>query len=158
MRSDDGAIFVGLLIGGGLLIMLVALIGGLLQARRKGLLVHAERMKALELGREWPDAEATARLQAVGAPDEGHPARPASDKCYSVAGKAVFWGFVFAVGAANSAGHAGTAVAIAIAAATGAIGVTSVICGTILAARVPASAVPGYASAPAKGYYDPEGV
>jgi len=157
MNADYPMILVGSLIAGGILICLVAVVGGLLHGRSNRLLAHAERMKALEMGRDLPSEAATARGRGIAGMDADQPDRPAADKCFSVAGKACLLGFVFAVGAANS-GSNGYAVAIAIAAATGAIGVTSVICGTVLAARTTAARGPSYASAPRKPYYDPEAV
>jgi len=153
MPPEQSETLLGLLIGSGALIGLVAIIGGFLHARSKRLLAHAERMKALELGRGLPPDEAT----ALAAPSADSAARSPADQCFSVAGKVGFWGFVFAVGATTQ-GSSNLGVAIAIAAATGAIGVTSVICGAVLAAKGGQAQAPGYASAPSKGYYDPEGV
>src|ERR1022692_4591955 len=42
-------------LGSVVLIIVVAIVGGFLHSRRERLLTHAERMKALELGREMPD-------------------------------------------------------------------------------------------------------
>ena len=66
---------IGIVFGFVFLISLVAIVGGLLQARRERTLNHAERMKALELGRELPDDVATARIKAAfgqsSAPEDG---------------------------------------------------------------------------------------
>ncbi len=104
---------------------LVAIVGGLLHARRHRLLIHAERMKALELGRGWPgDREPEAAEEKSG-----------SSRCFGTATTACFWGFVFAVAAASKEGGNTPGAAYAIAGATGAIAVTGLICGTVLAAR-----------------------
>jgi hypothetical protein len=126
-------------LGGVVLISLVAIIGGFLQCRRERVLDHRERMKALELGRELPDDAATARIKAAfGVPwgdnkgdGEGSPAR----KCFSTTLWIAFWGFL----AAGQAGAGHHAVAIAIAGSVGAVGVAGMICGTILAFRAPAA-------------------
>lgn len=123
---------------GSALVGLVAIVGGFLHYRRERLLAHAERMKALELGRELPDDAATARIKAVfrgtsaGGSDDSEDFSPAR-KCYSTALWVAFWGFLFA---SQVDVHGAHAVAIAIAASVGAVGVTAMICGTILASRV----------------------
>ena len=142
--------FFALLIGAGVLVGLVAIVGGFLHSRRERLLTHQERMKALELGRELPDDRATARLKAVSGGTAGDENRAssghtegaigaASGKCYSTALWVAFWGFLFAGQNAMTGGRSSavTAVAIAIAASVGAIGVTAMICGTMLAMRSP---------------------
>jgi hypothetical protein len=118
------------------LVSIVPIIGGLMYARRERLLTHAERMRALELGAQLPDEAAIARVRASSGQsasandgDEGSLVR----KCYSTAVWVAFWGFAAAAGLGGAAVSAG--VAYAIAASAGAIGVTSVICGTILASR-----------------------
>jgi hypothetical protein len=108
------------------MVSIVSIIGGLMYARRERILTHAERMKALEMGVPVPDLAAAAHIkaalgQSAGAND-GDKRSPAV-KCFSTA--------VSGLGGADvSAG-----VAYAIASATGAIGMTAVICGTILASR-----------------------
>jgi hypothetical protein len=91
-------------------------------------------MKALELGRELPDDSAAGRLKAIFAAGsngtEGEN-RSLARKCFSTALWVAFWGFIFA----SQGGWAHTGISVAIAASAGAIGVTAVICGTILAAR-----------------------
>jgi hypothetical protein len=127
------------LLGGLILIAVVAIVGGFLHHRRERLLTHAERMKALELGRDMPDDAATARVRAAFGQSAGTGVEegPASlpQKCYSTALWVAFWGFL----AASQGGWVNHAIAIAIAASVGAIGVTAFICGTILAARAPAA-------------------
>lgn len=128
-------------VSGVVVISLVAILGGFLQVRRERLLAHEERMRALELGRAMPDDAATARIKAAfGIPASGEELdSPAlARKCYSTSLWVAFWGFM----AAASHGGVGisTGVALAIAASTGAIGVTGMICGTILAMRSPATA------------------
>lgn len=136
-----------LIIGNGVLIALVAIIGGFLQTRRERLLTHQERLKALELGREIPDDAATARMRvAWGVTSNGEKTASGDDnerstgslsrKAFSTAIWVAFWGFL-AASQSTSIGHppADMAVAIAIAASAGAIGITSAICGTILAMR-----------------------
>jgi hypothetical protein len=160
---DPFLTFFGLLIGAGVLVGLVAIVGGFLQNRRERLLTHQERLKALELGREIPDDAATARLKAVrgvtASDEKGDSSATtesaigaAAGKCYSTALWVAFWGFLFA-GQNAMTGNSRTAmaVAIAIAASVGAIGVTSMICGTLLAMRTP---VPRDQSATGKSAFD----
>jgi hypothetical protein len=150
----------GGIFGGGLVIGLVACIGGFLHARRNQLQLHEERMKALELGRELPDDPATAQIKAAQQSEaieaetpKGSPSKPSSPaaKCYSTTSYACGTGFVFAWLAQSNQG-----VAIAIAAATGAVGVTGMICGTILAAKAREPEPDPFMVA--KPRYDPEGV
>ena len=122
------------------LIALTAILGGLRHNRREREFTHRERMKALEVSRDWSDDEATARLAAAFGRKIPKPAvavvacgeNSLARKCYSTALWTAFWGFLCAGGAGHS-----SPVAYFIATATGAIGVTAVICGTILAARSP---------------------
>ena len=136
---DATSILLGLLLAGVVLISLVAIIGGFLHYKRERLLTHQERMKALEFGRELPDDPATARTKALfgdsssGAGSEGGESLPR--KMITTVLWVAFWGFLFG-GPAGAANHG---VAIAMAAAVGAIGVAAMICGTILAIRLPAS-------------------
>jgi len=138
--------FLGIL--GVLTICLVPIIGGFLQAHRERQWTHLERMKALEMGQEWPDDAAAARIkaafgQASGSDnDRGALAR----KCFSTAIWVAFWGFI---AASSSAGVGfGSGVAQTIAASVGAVGVTAVICGTILASRVPVTVQSASATKP----------
>jgi hypothetical protein len=150
-------VLAGSFIGGIILLSLVAIIGGFLHSRRERLLMHAERMKALELGRELPDDQATARLKAVcqaeeSASEPGEP-RSLASKCFSMTSGVCGAGFVFAwMGSENQA------VAIAIASATGAIGVTGMICGTILASKPTESREMRMAAHVVKPRFDPEAV
>jgi hypothetical protein len=134
---DATPILLGLLLASLVLISLVAIIGGFLHYKRERLLTHQERMKALEFGRELPDDPTTARTKAVfggslgGASDEAGESLPR--KMITTVLWVAFWGFLFG-GPAGAANHA---VAIAMAAAVGAIGVAATICGTILALRLP---------------------
>jgi hypothetical protein len=132
--DSEGLIVFMTLFGSMTLLGLAAIVGGLLHSRRERLLTHQERMKALELGRELPDDAPIARLKKV------LDARWGSDKsdgrsmarrCFSTALWVPFWGFVFA-----SQGvwvNTGLAAAIVIVCSAGAIAVTAIICGTILA-------------------------
>jgi hypothetical protein len=146
MRFDPTALIVASVLGGVILVGLVAIVGGFLHTRRERLLTHQERMKALELGREVPEDPAVARAkvanaqfrEALGAGTE----KSYAGKCFSATGHACFWGFLFAIGAAAKEGGNAPGAAYAIAAAAGAIGVTGLICGTVLASRTPASAEP----------------
>jgi hypothetical protein len=120
------------LFGGMTLLGLVGIVGAFLYRRRERLLTHQERMKALELGRDLPDDSATGRLKAIfGAGSSGAEGenRSLARKCFSTALWVAFWGFIFA----SQAGWNHTGISVAIACATGAIGVTAMICGTILA-------------------------
>jgi hypothetical protein len=134
---DSTGQLIGLLIGSVFLVALVAIIGGFLHYRRERLLSHAERMKALELGRELPDDAATARIKAAfgasssGSTEEGSESLPR--KVFTTALWVAFWGFL----ASSQGGSVNQVIAVAIAASAGAIGVTAMICGTILAMRIP---------------------
>jgi hypothetical protein len=144
------------IIGGVILLSLIAMIGGFLHSRRERLLVHAERMKALELGRDLPDDAATARLKAVSQTEVEDKAEPGEKshvaRCYSTTGYICGTGFFFAWLAASN-----QAVAIAIAAATGSVGVAGMICGTILAAK-PTESSETRPLAHSKPRFDPEAV
>ena len=137
------------LFGGTFLIALVAIVGGFLHYRRERLLSHQERMKALDLGREMPDDVSTARIKAAfGTLSSGHAEDESGSlarKCFSTALWVAFWGFL----AASQGGWVNHAIAIAVAASVGAIGVTAMICGTILAFRPPAETTPRPVSKPA---------
>jgi hypothetical protein len=129
--NDLIAVGIGLLF----LVIVIPIVGGLLYARRERLLTHAERIKALELGRDLPDAAATARLKAAfgqATADDGGKESVAR-KCFSTALWVAFWGFAAAAGLGGAEVSSG--VAFAIASSAGAIGVTAVICGTVLASR-----------------------
>jgi len=147
------------LIAGVVVICLVPIIGGFLHHRRERLLTHTERMKALELGRDLPEDTATARLKAVyGTSDKTEEAssgeKPPAAQCYAATAQIAGGGLLFAwlSGMMNAA-----SVAYAIAAASGAIGVTGMICGTILASKTP-STVPNPSTSTSKPRFDPEAV
>jgi hypothetical protein len=132
--SDNEAIAFG--IGMLFLLSIVPIIGGFMYARRNLLLTHAERMKALELGVELPDHAATARIKAAQAqspPLDERGKDSLARKCFSTALWVAFWGFGAAAGLGGAEVSAG--VAYAIASSAGAIGVTAVVCGTVLAWR-----------------------
>ena len=155
---DGETLAIGSLIGGVFLLSMTAIIGGFLHARRERLLTHTERMKALELGRELPEDAATARIKAVsqtGVEDEDQAETseksPAS-RCYSTTMSVCCTGFVFAWLGSGFQG-----VAIATAAATGAIGVAGMICGTILAAK-PTESSETRTVAHSKPRFDPDAV
>jgi hypothetical protein len=135
MNTND-AIFFG--IGVLFLLAIVPIVGGFMYARRNLLLTHAERMKALELGAELPDQAGIARIRAAQGPapgvEEGGKDSLAR-KCFSTALWIAFWGFGAAAGLGGADVNAG--VAYAIASSAGAIGVTAMICGTVLAWRPP---------------------
>jgi hypothetical protein len=139
---------------GAVLIALIAIVGGFLHSRRQQLMAHQERMKALELGREVPDEIGVARAKAVASAGAGAAEeRSYAGKCFSTTGYACFFGFLFAAGAAAKEGGDAPGAAYAIAAAAGAVGVTGLICGTVLAARAPAST-----GQPVKARYDHDGI
>jgi hypothetical protein len=118
----------------------MSIVGGFIHARRERQLVHAERLKALEWGIVLADGGTDARKGAAPTPSsttEVGSREALARKSYSTALWVAFWGFAAAAGLGGADVSAG--VAYAIAASTGAIGVTAVICGTILAARMPAA-------------------
>lgn len=147
------------LIGGFTALFLTLVIGGFLQTRRSRLLMHAERMKALDLGRELPDDAEMARLkvasqvQKAGQADEAEVGEKSfASRCYSTTAGICGTGFVFAwLSGSNQA------VALTMAAATGAVGVTGMICGTILATR-PEPSRESRTASNSKPMYDPEAV
>jgi hypothetical protein len=109
---------------------------GLLHLHREHyrILAHIERIKALEMGIDLPEDATTSRLRAISGnasvPDENTRGALAR-KCFSTALWVAFWGFVAA--GSHAAAGMNPGVAYVIASATGAIGVTAMICGTILA-------------------------
>ena len=118
------------------LVAIVPIVGGLRHAQRERQWTHLERMKALEMGQQMPEVAAAAQVRAAfGQASEASDRAALARKCYSTAVWVAFWGFVTA-GSHGSIGF-GMGVAQMIAAQAGAIGVTAVICGTILAIRVP---------------------
>lgn len=133
--SVDAVNVIFAVLGGSILVALVAIVGGFLHYRRERLLTHAERMKALEMGREMPDDAATARIRAafgtLSSGDKDGEPESLPRKCYSTALWVAFWGFL----AASQGGWVNQSIAIAIAASVAAIGVTAFVCGTVLAAR-----------------------
>src|SRR5258708_7259157 len=122
---DSSQMLIAALFGGLIVVGLVAIIGGFLHARRTRLLTHQERMKALELGRAMPDDAATARIRAAfgSGSDDGDEKAGGSlaRKCFSTALWVGFWGFL----AASQGGSINPAIAIAIAASAGAVGVAA---------------------------------
>jgi hypothetical protein len=127
-----------LAVGGGLFIGLVAVVMGILHSRRLRLLTHAERMKALELGREIPDDDALARLKAVCSPIQGSAdkAEPVSlsalaRRCFSVA----LWVPIASVGLSLMFGREQAAGDFVLWAAVGVIATASIICGSNLALK-----------------------
>jgi hypothetical protein len=120
--DGNGYAILGIVLGFVFVLSIVPIVGGLLHARRERTLVHAERMKALELGRDLPDVVATTRIQAAfgkSSPQEKtdvEESLPA--KCFSTAFWVAFWGFAGAAGLGGS--NVSPGVAYAIAASTGA--------------------------------------
>src|SRR4051794_35444749 len=86
------------MIGGGVLLGTIAIVGALANGRRNRQMTHAERMKARGGGREDPETAAT------GAGGGRVGGRADSGGCFSATGHACFWGFLFAIGAANREG------------------------------------------------------
>jgi hypothetical protein len=132
------SILVASVLLGVFVVALISILGGFIHARRERQLTHAERLKALEWGIVLPDGAARAQTVAVKSalPEFDASSRQAlARKLYSTAIWVAFWGFSAAAGLGGANLNAG--VAYAIAASTGAIGVAAVICGTVLAARVP---------------------
>ncbi len=92
-------------------------------------------MKALELGREFPDDPKVAQMRVLmgqdskGKSDEG----PASSQCYSTAFWVAFWGFVTIGGVVRA--DVPVVIPILMALGVAAIGVVSMICGTVLAQK-----------------------
>ena len=147
-----------LIFGGGGLVALVAIVGGFVHSRRERLLTHAERMKSLELGLPLPEDPTTARIRAAMGPAEApSDARSLAAQCFTTTGYIAGFGLLFAAGASNNPG-----IAYAIAASGGAIGVTGMICGTILASRATdlssGSSSKSATSAASKPRFDPDAV
>jgi hypothetical protein len=133
MNTND---MIALGIGVVFLLSIIPIVGGFMYARRGLLLTHAERMKALELGADLPDHAAAARIRAAlgqSTADDDGGKDSLTRKCFSTALWVAFWGFAAAAGLGGADVNAG--VAYAIASSAGAIGVTAIICGTVLAAR-----------------------
>src|SRR5262245_42733288 len=111
MAVDTNEI-VMLIFGWVFVIALVSIIGGFLHVRRERLLTHAERMKALELGREVPDSAAVARIKAAfGASaqaDEDAGTWSPARKCFGVA----LWVPIGVALLSTQAHHGGTAYAM----------------------------------------------
>ena len=154
MEVTQNMLLAGLIVGG-VVICLVPIFGGFLHYRRERLLTHAERMKALEMGRDLPEDTATARIKAVyGSPDKPEAAssgpKSLAVQCYTTTGWVAGLGLLFATQASSNAG-----VAYSVAASAGAIGVTGLICGTILASKAMESAPTSLASKPR---FDPEAI
>jgi hypothetical protein len=124
------------ILGGVFIIALIAILGGLLQARRERWLVHTERMKALELGVGAPDE---ASIAHVAAPSTPTPARRESESPAHKSFTTAFFVAFFGLGAAAFGPGLSSGVGYAIAASVGAISVTAIICGTILATRRPSN-------------------
>jgi hypothetical protein len=120
------------------LVTIIPIVGGLMYARRERLLTHAERIKALELGVELPDGAAPRAMKTVSSRTvaDGGTTDSLAPKCFSTALWVAFWGFAAAAGLGGA--EVSTGVAYAIASSAGAIGVTAVICGTVLASRATA--------------------
>ncbi len=110
----------------------------MIHARRERELEHAERMKALELGRPFPGSN-------FGSDAWRNPARVAV-----AIGAGVPISVMIVAWLATPEGR--SEIAYAIWPAAGAVGVAGVICGTVLAARLPASGRPsrGFETADAK--------
>ena len=131
--------------GGLFLLGFVAIVGGFLHARRERLLVHAERMKALEMGRELPDADtgaaerrkaqSDAHIEALVNADKPD-SRSAARKCFSVA----VW---VPVGCAIFGVYRGQSIVPWV--ATASISVAALICGTFLSMHRPAAKSAPYA-------------
>jgi hypothetical protein len=151
----SGEEVIALCISGLMLVGLVAIVGGFLHVRRERLLLHAERMRALELGREMPEDKAITRAKAMTTaladPPEPDPDRALARKSYSTALWVSFWGFMFASG---SAAATSTPIATIIAGGAGATALAAVIGGTVLAYRA-ASATKSTADS-LKPSYEPD--
>lgn len=130
--------FLYAMFGGMLLIAMVSIFGGFLHYRRERLLTHTERMKALELGREMPDDAATARVKAASgispSDDKTDDIGSLARRCFTTALWVALGGFL----AASQGGRVNPSIAIAIAASVAPVGITAMVCGTILAVRTSA--------------------
>jgi len=128
-----------------MLVVAIPIHYAVMHARRERELEHAERMKALELGRPFPGPEVEARW---------------SPAWVAVAiGAGVPIASFLLAGLATPEVH--NEIAYAIWPAAGAVGVAGVICGTVLAARLPASGRPsrGFEAADAKSAVcDPDAI
>ncbi len=152
---SDNTMLLVFIFGLPLLLVFFLMIGCFFYYRRERSLTHAERMKALEMGQPLPDDPETAKIKAKAARTLAmKPAEmPSGEKslanqCYATTGYICGGGFFFAFVVGGPAAYA-------LAAATGAIGVTGMICGTILATREVKSEPPRVYSKP---QFDPEAV
>jgi hypothetical protein len=128
--------FLYFLFGGLFLIATVSIFGGFMHTRRERLLTHAERMKSLELGRDVATDPDITRSGKSSIDDNADDSKSLPRKCFSTAFWVAFWGFLAAGSSGIRAdGWANPAISIAIAASVAAIGVTALICGTVLAFR-----------------------
>src|SRR5262249_18571092 len=105
----------------------MSVIGGLLYARRNRILEHAERMKAIEMGRPWPLDKATMDAAAVAqaAAAEHSPERMG----HTLAVKVPLGALGIALAASFFLGRSVDELAWI---AAGAVGVSGVVCGTLL--------------------------
>ncbi len=156
--SGNGAEVLLVLVSMAGLVGLVAIIGGFLHYRRERVLLHAERMKALELGQPIPEDRGTTQqkavLSALSDPPESDPDRAMARKCFSTAIWVAFWGFLFAGGSASSSSER---VAFVIAFGTGTTALAAVIGGSVLAHRASVMGKSRQAETfTAKGPYEPD--
>jgi hypothetical protein len=135
-----------IVIAGMVFLGLIAIVGGFLHSLRGRHLLHQERMKALELGRELPDDVKSTGIEvaeAAGSRGAEGGAPALARKCFSTAFWVALVGFIFASQGAWANQGVAIVIPIAIAASAGAIGITAMICGTILATRTPPGPAPG---------------
>lgn len=117
MNAGPTLIVAVIAIGSILAIGLIAL----LIYRHERHLRHVERIKALELGRRLPG-------------DLPDPDRELAHKSFSAGLWGAFWGFAFAANSTVAGSNPAISMAVAVAAAV--IGVSGIVCGTILSFRV----------------------
>lgn len=130
-----------------LIIGAVLALGGLAYFvyRRERQMRHLERLKALEYGRRLPS-------------DPPDPDRALAHRSFSVGLWGAFWGFASA--AHNSfTGSGGLAISIALAVAGAVVGVSGIVCGTVLSFRAQcrSNASPHLAAqSPGKPAFEPD--
>jgi hypothetical protein len=143
VEFQSGEILVAVLIGAFLLVCFFTIVAMFVQTRRGRELEHAEKMKAIEMGRPWPLDKAEAKP----APEAAGPPEPLPSALI----KSVPLGSLGIAAGASVILRPEPMVWLA----AGAVGMTSLICGTVLSLRQ-GPATPRQEMNPAKPVSDPD--